>query len=92
MDNMKLKLDGGGEVCFAVPQQRWRFGEGDENLMQVSRFAGQDIMAITDDEGCYDLHYLNHKTGGFTTMESAKAAAPAFTRQVLAHLTEMIFD
>lgn len=58
--------------------------------MQQARFAGQEVMAITDDAGAFDLHYLGFKTGGFKTIEEAKIAAPEFTRKVLVHMTNLI--
>jgi hypothetical protein len=87
---MKLEIDGSGKVNFGIPQQVWL---GDKpSIMQVSRFAGHEMMAITDDNGGYDLHYLSFKTGGFKTIEEAKLSAPNFSRKVLARLAEMISD
>jgi len=60
--------------------------------MQTSVFAGLKMVAITDDAGAFDLHYLNHKTCGFASMEAAKQAAPAFAREVLAYLSAKIND
>lgn len=70
------------------PQQTWI---GDY-LMQRARFAGQEVMAVTDDAGGFQLYYLEHISKGFSTMEEAKAAAPAFARAVLARMLTLIKD
>lgn len=57
--------------------------------MQTARFGGQEMMAITDDAGAFDLHF---KTGGFPSIETAKQAAPEFARRVFARLSAMIAD
>lgn len=85
---MKISLHGGGRVSMAAPQQKW-FG-GSPEVAQHARFAGQDMTAITDDAGAFDLLYLGYATGGFQTIEAAKAAAPEFARQVFAHLSSLI--
>lgn len=87
---MKIELDGGGKVVFAAPQMQWRDSPGDGAIMQVCRMAGHDMMAITDDAGAFDLHYMHHTTGGFRSMDDAKSAAPEFAKQVLNHLLTMI--
>ena len=89
--NVNIELDGGGKVDFGVPQQRWHPGE-DPAVMQTARFAGQTVMAITDDAGAFDLHFLGFKTGGFKTIDDAKKAAPEFTRKVFARLSSLIAD
>ncbi|WP_241295760.1 hypothetical protein [Burkholderia stabilis] len=85
---MEIALHGGGKVLMAAPQQQWH-GDSPE-IAQYSRFAGQDMTAITDDAGAFDLLYLGYKTGGFSTIEAAKAAAPEFARRVLAHMSSLI--
>lgn len=87
---MKIELDGGGKVVFDVPQMQWRDSTGDGSIMQVCKMAGQDMMAITDDAGAFDLHFMHFKTGGFRSMAEAKAAAPEFAKKVLGQLLTMI--
>ncbi|WP_199028850.1 hypothetical protein [Ralstonia sp. ASV6] len=90
---MNIEIDGGGRVAFNAPQQRWVDPNGgDGRVIQMARFGGQEMMAITDDGGAFDLHFLHFKTGGFPTIEAAKQAAPEFARRVLARLAEMIAD
>lgn len=85
---MELALHGGGKVLMAAPQQDWH---GDNPAVaQYARFAGQDMTAITDDAGAFELLYLGFVTGGFPTIDAAKAAAPLFARRVLAHLSNLI--
>ncbi|MBU2816624.1 hypothetical protein HF282_03845 [Acidithiobacillus ferrooxidans] len=83
---MKIEVDGSGKVMMAAPQQQWHGNE----VMQTALFAGETVMAITDDAGRFDLHYLGFKTAGFTSLEDAKASAPAFARAVLAHMARLI--
>ncbi|KVP65660.1 hypothetical protein WJ96_04640 [Burkholderia ubonensis] len=87
---MDIELNGGGKVAFGAPQQRWHSLSGDESILQSARFAGQEMMVITDDAGGFELHYLNFKAGGFPTMTAAKQAAPEFARRVLSRLSDMI--
>lgn len=84
--SMKIELDGGGKVKMAAPPQQWH---GDE-VMQTAVFAGEQMMAVTDDAGRFDLHYLGFKTTGFASLEDAKASAQAFARAVLAHMAGLI--
>lgn len=85
-DSMWIDLDGGGKVKMAAPQQQWH---GDE-MMQTAVFAGENMMAITDDAGRFDLHYLGFKATGFASLADAQASAQAFARKVLARMTELI--
>lgn len=87
---MELELSGGGRVMFGAPQQYWH--GNNPTVMQTSRFAGQEMMAITDDAGAFQLLYLGFQTGSFTTIEDAKKSAPALARKVLSRLSEMIAD
>lgn len=87
---MQIELDGAGEVRFRGPQQRW-IGDKPEILQRAS-FAGHEMIAITDDAGAFDLHYLGFQTGGFRTIEAAKTAAPEFARKVLSRMRDMIAD
>ncbi|QMI49984.1 hypothetical protein [Burkholderia sp. MBR-1] len=90
---MDLDIDGGGKIAFNAPQQRWIDPNGgDGSMMQTARFGGQEMMAVTDDAGAFDLHFLHFKTGGFPSIEAAKQAAPEFARRVFARLTAMIAD
>lgn len=78
------------KLQHAAKQQTWH---GDEpGVMQTANFAGQQMVAITDDAGAFDLMYLGFETKGFESMDSAKAAAPKFARQVLSHLSELVTD
>lgn len=88
---MHIELNGNGRQAFIGPQQRWVAFSG-LNDLQTARFAGQEMMAITDDAGGFELHYLNFKAGGFTSLAAAKQAAPEFAKRVLARLSEMIAD
>ena len=87
---MRIELDGGGKVVFDAPQMQWRDTTGDGSTMQVCRMAGQDMMAITDDAGAFDMHFMHFKTGGFCSMDEAKAAAPEFAKKVIGHLLTLI--
>ncbi|MGA4422878.1 hypothetical protein ACI2UY_22320 [Ralstonia nicotianae] len=85
---MNLALHGGGKVLMAAPQQQWH---GDSPaIAQYAHFGGQDMTAITDDAGAFELLYLGFVTGGFPTIEAAKAAAPEFARRVFAHMSSLI--
>lgn len=71
-------------------QQVW-FGDSPD-VMQIARFAGQEMMAITDDAGSFELNYLGHIGRGFASMDDAKSAAPEFARAVLERLRNLIQD
>jgi len=87
---MNIEINGEGRVKFAGVQQKW-FGDK-PSIMQTAKFAGQKIIAITDDAGAFLLMYLGFDLGGFESIEAAKVAGPAFARKVLARLSEMIGD
>ncbi len=91
---MTIELHAGGRVQFLGPQQRWDAGPSDESkgVLETALFAGQRMMAITDDAGGFELHYLGFATGGFRTMDIAKHAAPEFARRVLDRMREMVAD
>ncbi|MCK4120410.1 hypothetical protein ACI2UK_24435 [Ralstonia nicotianae] len=90
---MNIEMSGSGKVAFNGTQQRWvDTNGGDGRIMQIAMFAGQEMTAIADDAGGFDLRFLNFKSGGFPTMEAAKQAAPDFARRVFARLIEMIAD
>lgn len=60
---INIELDGAGKVMMASPQRQWR---GDE-VMQIARFAGHELMAITDIDARVFLdandHTLNNTPG-----------------------------
>lgn len=89
---MKIELSAGGRVQFLGPQQRWNAGPSDDSkgALETALYAGQQMMAITDDAGGFELHYLGFATGGFRTMDIAKQVAPEFARRVLDRMREMI--
>lgn len=91
---MNIDLDGGGKFIFEAPQQRWSSGARNETkgVLEIAYFAGQELMAITDDAGGFRLRYLNFSTAGFDSMDAAKQAAPAFARRVLDRMRSMIAD
>ncbi len=54
---MKIEIDGGGRVAFSAPQQRWRDPNGENgSVIQTANFAGQAMMAISDDAA--DLTFI----------------------------------
>lgn len=87
---MKIDLDGGGRVMMSAPQKQWRGDRPD--ISQTAQFAGQTMMAITDDAGAFDLLYLGYETRGFATIEAAKAAAPEFARLVLTRMIALAVE
>jgi len=87
---MEIKVREGSVFPLNWPQQV-RHGDKPQ-AMQIARFAGQGMMAITDDAGAFELDYLVHISSGFASMEDAKAGAPEFTRAVLERLRNLIQD
>lgn len=87
---MEIKARGGSVFPLNRPQQVW-YGDTPQ-VMQTARFAGQEMMAITDDAGAFELDYLGHIGSGFASIEDAKAAAPEFARAVLERLRNLIQD
>lgn len=85
---MQIKVREGATLPLNRPLQVW-WGDSPE-VMQVARFAGLEMTAITDDVGAFELDYLGHTAGGFTSIEEAKAAAPEFARAVLERLRNLI--
>lgn len=81
----------GGNVNLSQPQQRW-YSSDDSGLLASARFAGQEMVAITDDSGAFDLMYLGFQAKGFTSLEEAQRAAPEFARRVLQRLSDLIAD
>lgn len=90
---MTIRLDGSGQLKFSTPQQQWRVSSGgDPAVMQTATFAGHELMAITDDNGGVDLHYLGFTDGPYSTMDCAKAEASTFARAVLDVMKSKIVD
>lgn len=87
---MNIKIGASGKLNLTSPQQKWVDPNGDGSILQYARFAGQEMMAITDDKGAFDLHYLGFEINGFKSMELAKEAAPEFAKRVLSRMTEVI--
>lgn len=83
---MQVIIGAGGKVLLEATQQVWR---GNQSL-QTALFAGKEMMAITDDEGAFELLYLDFQSEKFPTIEAAKAAAPAFARAVLKQMSDSI--
>lgn len=87
---MNIELNAEGRFLMSTPQQSWR---GDKpEIMVVAEFAGQKMIAVTDDAGAFALKYLGFEAGGFRSMGAAKSAAPDFARRVLARMSVMIAD
>lgn len=88
---MHVEMTAGGKLLLLAPQQKWSDGQGgDESVMQVARFAGQEMMAIANESSGFELRFLGFKTGDFATMEEAKDDAPEFAKYVFARMTEMV--
>lgn len=81
----------GGNVTLSQPQQRW-YSSDDSGLLASARFAGQELVAITDDAGAFNLMYLGFQAKGFTSLEEAQRAAPEFARRVLQRMSDLIAD
>jgi len=90
---MDIALTSAGKLMHQWPQQSW-YGESPE-IMQTSRFAGQEMIAIqkSDDEPeIYELHYMGFAVSGFVGIVAAKDKAPAFAKKVLINLSEQILE
>ncbi|WP_203584670.1 hypothetical protein [Pseudomonas arcuscaelestis] len=87
---MKIRTQKGSMFPLNRPQQVW-VGDTPE-VMQTALFAGQEMMAITDDAGGFELRYLGLIGSGYSTMGEAIAAAPEFGRFVLECLRCLIQD
>ncbi|MGF6755260.1 hypothetical protein [Paraburkholderia sp. GAS42] len=78
---MHIELYGSGsQQLMKLPQQQW-YGESSA-VSQTALFAGNDMHAQAERVGKFALLYLGYKTGGFATIEAAKAAAPEFAKRV----------
>ncbi|SDH31698.1 hypothetical protein [Paraburkholderia phenazinium] len=91
---MDIEICADGTVNFYAAQQHWNASQNgkDKSVLETANFAGQRLMAMTDDAGGFDLHYLGFKTAGFATMEAAHRAAPEFARRVLTRMSAMVAD
>jgi len=90
---MGIRLDGEGRVRFQALQQQWHSSrDGDATLMQVANFAGQQMMALTDDNGGFDPHYLGFTEGPYPTMDRAKEEASRFACAVLDVMKSKVDD
>jgi hypothetical protein len=87
---MEIKVREGSVIPLNRAQQVW-YGDTPQ-VMQTARFAGQEMVAITDDAGAFKLDYLGHIGSGFARIEDAKTAAPEFARAVLERLRNLILD
>ncbi len=85
---MNIELNGRGAVAMASPSQCWKGNK----VMQTAMFAGEEMLLLAYDDGLFSLRYLSFKNTGFTSMEEAKASAPAFAKAVLAHMASLIQD
>lgn len=86
---MNYELNSVGKMRYSIPQQVWT---GDDT-MQISQFAGHDMMVIakSDEEPhLFELHYIGYQTGGFLGMETAKGKAAEFAKLVLNELLSML--
>lgn len=88
---MQIAPHAGGRLQLTRPQMVW-VSQHSGGVLDSAVFAGQELIAITDDAGGFDVTYLGFQACGFPTMEAAKAAAPEFARQVLARMSKMISD
>lgn len=81
---MNIRANTAGELQLNRPQQEWSTGRGGNPAsLQVANFAGQELMAVTDDNGGFELHYLGFSEGPYPSMDLAKAEAAKFALAVL---------
>jgi len=89
---MEIKVGPAGKISLEqAPQQVWHGEEPD--IMQISRFAGQEMMMIqkSDNEpDIYELHYMGFVATGFKGAEIAKSNALEFARKVLSRMADLI--
>ncbi|MCA8299072.1 hypothetical protein LGN19_35365 [Burkholderia sp. AU30198] len=86
---MKLTMTAGTARHLTYPQQDWT---DDARGLSIALFAGHDATVQLERDGGVYLYYLGYTTEPFDTVAAAKQAAPAFTREVLAHLASLIHD
>jgi hypothetical protein len=91
---MNITINSEGELRLnQTVQQKWNGKSSD--ILQLSRFAGQEMMCIqkSDEEpDIYELYYCGFMVGHFKSMEDAKIHAPAFAKEVLEKMISMIED
>lgn len=88
---MDIEISSSGSFNFDVPQQVWH--EETDKIMQTSRYAGHEMMAIQKSDAepnVYELHYLGLEVSGFNSMNEAKIYAPQFAKAVLRELSKLI--
>ena len=90
---MDIEISSAGSFNFDVPQQSW--SDETNQIMQTSRYAGQEMMAIqkSDNEpDIYELRYLGLEVSGFNSMSDAKLNAALFAKAVLVELSKLIIE
>lgn len=88
---MTIRVSSTGQMQFDRPRQEWHAGRGgNPATMQVANFAGQELMAITDDNGGFELHYLGFTEGPYPSMDRANAEAAKFALAILDALKSKI--
>jgi hypothetical protein len=90
---MDIEINPAGSFNFDVPQQTWV--DEENQIMQTSRYAGHEMVAIqkSDDEpDIYELRYLGLEVSGFNSMSEAKLYAPQFAKAVLSELSKLISE
>ncbi len=88
---MDIEISPAGSFNFDVPQQIW--GDEENQIMQTSRYAGHEMVAIqkSDDEpDIFELHYLGLEVSGFSSISDAKFNAALFAKAVLIELSNLI--
>ena len=90
---MMIKVGPDGKLGLQqIPQQKWK---GDDEQLQFSRFAGQEMMLSQKSDNkpeIYELNYLGFMATGFKGIEDAKLKAPGFAKKVLNRMSDMIAD
>jgi len=90
---MEIKISQAGKLMHESPQQKWHGDSPD--IMQVSRFAGHEMMVIqkSDDEpDKYELHYMGYMITDLNGIEQAINDAPEFAKTVLRKLSDTILE
>lgn len=81
---MNIRTDAAGHMQLVRPQREWNGGRGGNPASpQVANFAGQELMAIADGNGGFQLHYLGFTEGPYPSMDRTKAEAAKFALAVL---------
>ncbi|VAW65865.1 hypothetical protein MNBD_GAMMA11-3441 [hydrothermal vent metagenome] len=90
---MNIEIRAAGKLIYDIPQQRF-VGDSPE-IMQVSYYAGQQMIAIqkSDEQpNLFELHYMGLVAGEFKSMEAAKSSASLFAKEALHKLSKMILE